>query len=529
MLVALAVTLVMMAAVVNLFANVSASIRNRRAVIELGGQLRQARQRLALDLAGATCPARTWQRPGEDRGYIEIIEGPWSDMNPSSLVDGVEDPPNGNLELDYATSLVPSGGDPAMDLTRTTPPMTKRQPVWPDPTDRRFTTDVTNGRGLGDFDDILALTVRSESEPFVAQIPNPINGNTETVESQLAEVLWFAGENPQDNPDTPDENEAVDGAGNRIEPGMRRIYRRVLIIAPHLGPWANHPGNVSCHWDGTRWVANTLGDLTKRENRVERRVNSGVVEPYPHPISGMGSSTDTNYLMLNDALAFDVRVYDAGAPLLNVNGSNGAVVQPGDPYWPKAAATITSQTTYNNTVAGFGAYVDLGWAYQPGTSNLYWPPGGQATVSAPLKMPTSLALPTTAAHFAVPHQAGWHPRNRVRLSGYPAVYDTWSYHYENNGLDEDNLDGDGNTGPGLLTGADEGTNGLDDPVPYDTALNQPSAPSSPIAAYGVDDAGERETSPPYDAPLRGVKISLRVYERDARQIREASVTHAFVP
>ena len=247
-------------------------------------------------------------------------------------------------------------------------------------------------------------------------------------------------------------------------------------------------------------------------------------------MSGTGSSSGNEYLMLNDALAFDVRVYDAGAPLLNVNGSNGAVVQPGDPYWPKAAATITNQTTYNNTVAGFGAYVDLGWAYQQGTTNpakLNWPPGGQASVSAPLMMSSSLpSLPpnTPAALFAVPRQAGWHPRSRVRLTGYPAVYDTWSFHYENNGLDEDNLDQDAN----VLTGADEGTNGLDDPVPYDTALNQPSAPGSPIAAYGVDDAGERETSPPYDAPLRGVKVSLRVYERDARQIREASVTHSFV-
>jgi hypothetical protein len=348
----------------------------------------------------------------------------------------------------------------------------------------------------------------------------------EIVESHLAEVLWFAGENPQDDPTTPG-NEAIDGAGNRIEPGMRRIYRRVFLIAPHLGPWANHPENVSCRWDGMRWVANTLGDLSKRENRVERRVNSGSVEPYPHPISGMGSSSNTDYLMLNDALAFDIRVFDAGAPLLNAPG--GTVVQPGDLYWPKAAAGITSQSFYAQTVAGFGAYVDLGWAYQRGSANpanLYWPPGGQATVSAPLKMPAGLALPT-AALFAVPHQPGWHPRNRVRLSGYPAVYDTWSFHYENNGLDEDNLDQDNN----VLTGADEGTNGLDDPVRYDTPLNVDSnrGASSPTAAYGVDDAGERETSPPYDAPLRGVKISLRVYERDARQIREVSVTHAFVP
>ena len=42
---------------------------------------------------------------------------------------------------------------------------------------------------------------------------------------------------------------------------------------------------------------------------------------------------------------------------------------------------------------------------------------------------------------------------------------------------------------------------------------------------GVDDPLERETSPPYPVPLAGVKVVLRVYERDARQVREASVTH----
>jgi hypothetical protein len=40
---------------------------------------------------------------------------------------------------------------------------------------------------------------------------------------------------------------------------------------------------------------------------------------------------------------------------------------------------------------------------------------------------------------------------------------------------------------------------------------------------------ERETSPPYPVPLRGVRAILRIYEPDARQIREASVTHSFVP
>ena len=104
MLVAMAITLIMMAAVVNLFANVGASVRNRRATIEMSGQLRMVRLRLHNDLVGATCPTLTWQRPGDDNGYLEIVEGQWSDKNPSGLIDG--NPANG--ELDYATSLVPS-------------------------------------------------------------------------------------------------------------------------------------------------------------------------------------------------------------------------------------------------------------------------------------------------------------------------------------------------------------------------------------------------------------------------------------
>src|SRR4051794_7288087 len=75
MLVAMAITLVMMGAVVTLFANISNSVRNRRATIEMASQLRQVRNVLQQDLQLATCPGITWQRPESNHGYIEIIEG----------------------------------------------------------------------------------------------------------------------------------------------------------------------------------------------------------------------------------------------------------------------------------------------------------------------------------------------------------------------------------------------------------------------------------------------------------------------
>jgi hypothetical protein len=98
-----------------------------------------------------------------------------------------------------------------------------------------------------------------------------------------------------------------------------------------------------------------------------------------------------------------------------------------------------------------------------------------------------------------------------------SVFDTWSFHYENNGLDEDGVNG-----------IDQGTNGLDerDPriVPEVNVVD-----SNDIAINGPDDVGERETVPPYDKPLRGVQVLLRLYERDSRQVRQVSVNQHFVP
>jgi len=165
MLISMAVTLLMMAAVVNLFANIGAGVSNRRASMELGSQLRMARARLYKDLAGATCPARP-KLPSDDHddGYLELIEGQWSDKNPSLLTNGINNDAAGDPELDFSTSIIPSSNLGAAN---------------------------TDARGLGDYDDVLALTVRSESEPFVGRMPVWRNNRWEfdIIESDLAEVF----------------------------------------------------------------------------------------------------------------------------------------------------------------------------------------------------------------------------------------------------------------------------------------------------------------------------------------------------
>ena len=673
MLIAMAITLVMVGAVVALFANVSNSVRNRRAVVEVSGQLRHVRNMLQQDLRGATCPGLPWRRPEDNQGYIEIVEGPYSDRNPSSMIRDTSNPPDGvfdEADFDVALSFLPrndAGADTNSDGKI-------------DPNElRQHTNDPRSlvPGGLGDADDVLMLTVRNEHEPFVGRVPEmskkgatsvrpnqtdaaPFgNWNSETIESPLAEVVWYAVENPR---------ESENANGYFGEPGMRTIYRRTLLVAPWVNPYrfidatgSAHDGfssqgggnvtfqadpglvrvlpasvdqteteqalaalvafqerydlSVRLEWDRSveRWkiVANTLADLTKRENRYEHHFYrpasqqreypfalvsaggeyDGVAVAFrmdgeipPYSISPAARATavlanangisnlvarytinpgnldattgprypvrpyayvddDSNQLataramlndegqvvrvihglvplsqerrgedvMLTDVLAFDLRVYDPGAPLYgvlessNAESAYSAILEPADPGWKYAyRADVPSNGEALGDLATFvgqGAFVDLGYAFGLSSYTVNLP-----TIISPW-FAEARALSDVYAKQLAPGYAG---------------YDTWSLHYENNGLNDDH-DFDANGKPMI----DEGTNGLDDWGHY----QNPSPPPLVVTdqRLGVDDVGERETAPPYDKPLRGMQVVLRLYERDSRQVRQVSVVQHFVP
>ncbi len=79
-------------------------------------------------------------------------------------------------------------------------------------------------------------------------------------------------------------------------------------------------------------------------------------------------------------------------------------------------------------------------------------------------------------------------------------------HYENNGIDDDGAVGNA---------IDQGTDGLDD---------------SMVGVAGiVDDIGEFETQPPFAAQLRGIRVTIRVYEPSSQQIRQVTVVGDFLP
>ena len=218
-LVSTALSLILLGAVVRMFGDVGQGITDSRAMLEAADRLRLTEARLQQDLAGITVPMTPPRKPENNEGYFEYIEGP---------VGAARITPDGTL----VNSI------PFSPATNTDLPSSITFPQNADTT-------------AGDFDDVLMFTTRSTGQPFVGRF----NGGS--VQSDVAEVAWF-----------------VRG---------RTLYRAHLLVAPALGPWpaaTAAPGfyaqnDVSVRLQGTNIVANTLGDLTCRENRFAHPANHG--------------------------------------------------------------------------------------------------------------------------------------------------------------------------------------------------------------------------------------------------------------
>jgi len=438
MLVATALTVIVMAVVAQLFSVFGASVSGSRSLTELSARLRTTSYRLRRDLGGATAALLPPLSPSEGAGYFEIVEGPRRDL----------DATNGSDEL------------------------------------------------RADDDDVLLFTTRDLRAPFIGRFPGG------SIQGDTAEVAWFL------RPTVP-----------ATSPPTHTLYRRQLLVLGYVGKDPFHAnGNrvaFSSFTDGFRsffdqfdlsvarlgddLIPNTLSDLTRRERRFLHNAAGDVTGsgfPYPfladHQIASADPARDTlpagaeglifdgpsarrgEDIMLANVVAFDVRVFDPAAPLAE---SSGTVVAPGDDV------TITPGPAT-------GAYVDLGNG-----------------ISAAAGFPA----PPSAPRFA----GQGHPLSKlVGSSSGRRTYDTWSTHYESNGLDEDGE-----------AGVDQGSNDLDDEVPPRANGAVPLWPKDGV----VDDAGERETSPPYPSPLRGIEIRLRCYEPTSRQVRQVTIRHTFLP
>jgi type II secretory pathway component PulJ len=413
MLVATAATLLLMAAVAQVFSVFGTAVSGNRDVLALDSRLRVAAWRLRADLEGATARLTPPRSPDSGEGYFEIIEGPLTDF------------------VDATTSLTL---------------VNQATPVGP--------TDI---------DDALLFTTRSAHKQFIGRV------STGIMESPVAEVAWFARATP--------------GATN---PVTYTLYRKQLLVMGYVGAGPFETDNKVDFASYVTWAAfyqspfdlsvrreqsptgafdillpNSLSDLTRRESRFMHNTTgltdtgfpfgfvnhqelsiSTASEELPASLDGLlFDSTSPRYgedVVIENVLAFDVRVFDPAAPVL-VTASTALV--PGDPGFTNAPAAP----------AASGGYVDL----------------GHSVTSNPL------------ITGIVPQYSGFgDPISKLDGSiTLRRTYDTWSNHYEADGRDSDS--------DGLF---DEGTDGLDNDG--DNLIDEPdeaeTAPPYRHALRGIE-------------------------------------------
>jgi type II secretory pathway component PulJ len=268
--------------------------------------------------------------------------------------------------------------------------------------------DSTAGQGTSgleaDTDDILMFTTRAPAGSFSGRYAD----SGRTIESPYAEVAWFCRESA---------NQQVVGTT------LYNLHRRQLLVLGYVGlpefssnsiagALPNIDYDLSLRLEGGRLYPNTLGDLTKRENRFMHAA------AFPHALridgnarmgdasaTGTFDNTDRAWedVILTNVISFDVRVFD---PQARAQAAGSVTLYPGDPGYTSGSGAA-------------GASIDLGGGQ-----------GGRLAQATAAK--SGLVAPAVPAGVA--------------------AYDTWSQHYE-------------------FTAA--GRSGLNDPAAYTTAPPYP--------------------------------------------------------
>lgn len=615
-LVAVTITLILMGLVVEVFSRVSTGVNNSRANMELNDQLRNAKHRLIMDLRGATAPMTPPLEPAKNLGYFEYVEGP---RVASTQVTGV---------------LGTSGGDLGMDIG-----------TFATNSNMRVVNSV-----IGDTDDLLMFTTGSfDGELFVGKGGFRPNSNPQIavpMQARYAEVAWFLRKT-QFVTSIHAQTGNANASDNHAE--FFNLHRRTWLILPDGSPFGSptyQDQDISMSSQGGNYTPtemppntyldpknvrkadpkgryNTLGDLTKRENRsvhqpykwpfemmyvvssttwtgnyiwnpsvrdwdrfqymslptlaeqsagnfpgptgekaqgttgptttfVPKNIPSPGYGPTDAMFANAISSTNTlpgmsegarvgEDIILTNVTSFDIKAWDPGAPVFAAPMADttaaavspiAAVLVPGDPgYIPALDKFIGTPNTADFQPVGFGAYADLNYMGTdtiPADARKRWQQYGGTGSGGALQ--AMAAGPPYSGKSRLPLPAFAHPGEgalsglpiTVRGSGFspfpaprPCVYDTWSTHYEYDGMNND---------PEQDQHIDEMTNGADDNG--NGLIDEPNVYNNESAGIIT---GEQDAPPPYRSPLRGIKITIRVMELDSKQVREVTVVQEFIP
>lgn len=466
MMVAVTSTLLIMGLVAQLFSMLGQGVNGARNIVELADRVRSVQFALRHDLAGATAAGfQPPLDPAKNLGYFEYIEGPDTDLYTYRA--------GGKFHKDshiFDPNILISSGT-AYDN---------------DASLRAYILAVgSDDRLVGDVDDILIFTTRTVGDPFTGKTDTTGNPASNSIESPFAEVVWFCRPMP-----------------NTADPALYALHRRQRLVAAHPGaaPFVDPVGilnanaatpaadggvpntapqavstltDISCRVEAGRLVPNTLGDLTKRENRFLHSTTFPHVFQWNSPDLVLSGSRLGEDVVLTNVIGFDVRVTDLAAEVRFVSDlTKSFAVTPGERGY--GLGTTSGQR---------GAYVDLNW------------------LENPTPQPFTATVPASGLLFA---GLGMKVRNDTVAPAHlleRATYDTWSLHYEYNGRNDDQ------PGDALI---DEGTNGVDDD-----------------GGGRIDEPDEAETQPPYPTRLLGLEVRIRCYEPTSRQVRQVTIRHSF--
>ena len=181
------------------------------------------------------------------------------------------------------------------------------------------------------------------------------------------------------------------------------------------------------------------------------------------PHSSDAGNFSPSSIVLSNVIAFDIQVYDPDARRYVVRAGNNPQDPIVDVANPSEIGAVLGVANGQFSPFAQGAFVDLGKGRRE--------PG------------------TPPILFNPPH----------RRYENEAVYDTGTTQYDSDSVN------------------DPGKNGVDDPPYYGDG--EPNGI--------IDDFEEKASVPPYNVPLRGIKISMRVIEPNTKQIRQLTIIKSF--
>lgn len=512
LLIAMTISMFLLLGVTRLFHDVGSTINETQSGLIMAANLNASAEMLRSDLGSksnsggvkkalAEKPFKisSGESVGDSDGYLEIIEGP-------------------NVPYSKFTGLHVPSSDVFCDQDNLTQP------------------DLT----VGDTDDILMFTAQAANPAYPYR--GLVSGAVE--ESVYAEIAWF-----------------VRGT---------TLYRRVLLVDDGTLSNSNQKlsfnasndfyrnNDVSVHYDNGKFVANTLTDLAKRENRFAHTSNGN---QFPYPLY-YGNKEGWYYFrlpILEESALSLVPSPQNGLPNLALNSVQykGSAIPATGRFWdlwndPNGfsgqntdTGSLTSLATPANRTNRTGEDIVLTnvLSFDVKVWNPYWVPCNNAYWAPPqyVDLGQDVFYDSNNTRYTVNYGHSF-ASSPTRKEGFGfTLKGRYNASANNRATDADKQKDERLSNGG--TNDNEIWNGSPMPCVFDswttdyelapggTRLGDRSEVHDDPMATGYDpnDMTTWRCPPPYTESLEGIQVTIRCFDPASGNIRQIRVTHQFKP